>query len=66
MHPAQPRKTIRELIAELAELEDQVRRTPTVVPPDASGTSSLNPDLLELARRERQVIAQLRRHRARL
>jgi hypothetical protein len=52
-----PRRTIRELIAELAELEDRLRALD-----HSSGSGALGPERLELARRQRTVIAALRRH----
>ena len=66
MQPAGPRKTIRELIAELAQLED-ARRWPVAARPQPGGQERRDAepfelDPAELARREREVIAELRRH----
>ena len=59
-------KSVRELILELTVLEDRIRQVETFIKPSTPGTSPLNPELLSLAQRERQVIAALRRHRARM
>jgi len=64
MQTAENSKSIRELIAELADLEDRARAVATVVEPSRPGGSRVNPELLELARRESQVIAALRRRRS--
>ena len=57
-------KTVRELIAELADLEERIGRIQTFVHPEAPGVSPINPELIKLAKRESQVIAALRRHRS--
>ncbi|GGM94023.1 hypothetical protein GCM10009721_20240 [Terrabacter tumescens] len=64
MQTAENSKSIRELIAELADLEDRARAVATVVEPSHPGGSRVNPELLELARRESQVITALRRCRS--
>lgn len=63
MQTAGPRKSIRELIAELAHLEDR-RRASTAEPSNGAGADVFDVELLELARREQQVIAELRRRRS--
>ena len=57
------RKTVRELVAELAELEDGIRQARATAKHASPGVGTLSPELLELVRRERQVIAALRRYR---
>ena len=54
--------SVRELVAELARVEDAIRRTPTFVAA-APGRSPVNPDLMALGAREKDVIAALRRYR---
>jgi len=63
VQPTEPRKSIRELIAELAQLEDRARQIPAAAEATGSTTRSPDPELLELARREKRVIAALRRQR---
>ena len=65
-------QSIRELLTELAWIEDSIRRVPMswapVAPaetaPDATDGDAphegLNPDLVTLAEREREIIAELR------
>jgi hypothetical protein len=57
-------QSIRELLTELAWSEDSIRHVPlssVAVGPDAAQPASgLNPDLMALAERERDIIAQLR------
>ena len=57
-------QSIRELLTELAWIEDSIRHVPlTSVPvgPDAAQSApGLNPDLMALAERERDIIAALR------
>ncbi|MFL6081129.1 MAG: hypothetical protein ACJ714_14465 [Ornithinibacter sp.] len=60
MIPAPSTPSVRELIAEYAAIEDRVRVLEARVlggcePP-------LNPELMRLAQRERQILALLRRH----
>jgi hypothetical protein len=56
---ATPQASVRELIAELAQVEDAVRVLPTYV--DGEGGCRLNPDLLVMIDREREIVARLRR-----
>lgn len=58
-------KTVRELIAELAELEDGIRKAREAAKQTRRGVGALSPELLELVRREKTVIAALRRYRPR-
>lgn len=51
--------SVRELIAELAQVEDAVRVLPTYVDGEA-GTTTLNPELLAMLERERDIVARLR------
>lgn len=57
-------QSIRELLTELAWIEDSIRHVPlTSVPVGADAAqpaSGLNPDLMALAERERDIIAELR------
>lgn len=54
--------SIRELIAEYATVEDRIR---TVEARVHGGTAPpLNPELMRLARREREILALLRSHSA--
>ena len=60
MMPAPSTPSVRELIAEYAAIEDRVRVLEARViggcePP-------VNPDLMRLAQRERQILALLRHH----
>ncbi len=56
---ATPQASVRELIAELAQVEDAVRVLPTYV--DGEGCSTaLNPELLAMLDREREIVARLR------
>ena len=50
--------TVRELIAELAQIEDAVRSLPTYV--EADGEQVLNPELIVMLDRERHVVSSLR------
>jgi hypothetical protein len=50
---------VRELIAELAQVEDAVRMLPTYVTAE-DGTCVLNPELLAILDRERHLVAALR------
>lgn len=63
VQPTEPHKSIRELIAELAQLEDRARQVPAMDEAPDPTIRSTDPELLELARREKQVIAALRRQR---
>jgi len=59
-------QTIRELLTELAWVEDSIRHVPLNGEPDevtdrALPASPLNPDLVALADREREILAELRR-----
>jgi hypothetical protein len=63
VEPTGQHPTIRELIAELADLEDRIGRLRTRCEPAAAGAPPPGQELLELVRREGQVIAALRRHR---
>jgi hypothetical protein len=58
LDPAPPR-SVRELIAELAEVEDAVRALPTHVEA-ADGSAVPNPELLCVLDRERDILAALR------
>ncbi len=62
MIPAPGTPSVRELIAEYAAIEDRVR----VLEARVLGGSAppLNPELVRLARRERQILALLREHRS--
>ena len=56
-------QTIRELLSELAWIEDSIRHLPMDdAPHDAteSAPATVNPDLVLLAEREAQIIAELR------
>jgi hypothetical protein len=53
--------TVRDLISELAEVEDAVRRVPTVA---SDGVASLSPELRSLMARERDIVRELRRRRS--
>ena len=56
--------TVRELIAEYAAIEDRRRLAEAQ---DVGGSAhTVNPDLRELAERERQILAMLRRHESAL
>ncbi|KQX66284.1 hypothetical protein [Angustibacter sp. Root456] len=54
-----PQASVRELIAELARVEDAVRVLPTYV--DGEAGPRLNPELLVMIDREREIVARLRR-----
>ena len=62
MIPAPRTPTVRELIAEYATIEDRVRSLEARV--YGGSAPGLTPELLQLAQRERQVLAMLRRHRS--
>lgn len=51
--------SVRELIAELAQVEDAVRALPTYVDGEG-GSATLNPELIALLDRERDIVARLR------
>jgi hypothetical protein len=53
--------SIRALIAELAQIEDAVRRAGTYATADDSAGSVLNPELIALWQREAELVAELRR-----
>jgi hypothetical protein len=53
--------TVRDLITELAEVEDAVRRVPTLA---SEGTATLSPELRSLMTRERDIVRELRRRRS--
>ena len=53
--------TVRDLITELAEVEDAVRRVPTVA---TGGVASLSPELRSLMARQRDIVRELRRRRS--
>ena len=53
--------SVRALIAELAQVEDAVRRSRTYVATDGPAGPVLNPELLTLCRREAEIVAALRR-----
>jgi hypothetical protein len=53
--------TVRDLITELSEVEDAVRRSPSTTP---DGAASLNAELRSLMTRERDIIHELRRRRS--
>jgi hypothetical protein len=53
--------TVRDLLAELAQVEDAVRRVPTVA---ADAATSLSPELRSLMTRERDIVRELRRRRS--
>jgi hypothetical protein len=56
--------SVRDLIAELAQIEDAVRRTPTfVVTPSDGGLVAVNPEIFELLDRESRVVRTLRGRR---
>jgi hypothetical protein len=54
-----PTPSVRELLATLAVIEDEIRHTPTDVQ-DADGRSVPNPELTKLALRELSIIDALR------
>lgn len=56
---AQRQASVRELIAELAQVEDVVRVLPTYVD-GGDGSLTLNPELLALLARERDIVQHLR------
>ena len=56
---ATPQASVRELIAELAQVEDAVRVLPTYVDGEG-GSTTLNPELLAMLDRERDIVARLR------
>lgn len=60
---AAPPPTVRELIGELARLGDRIREVATFTPVEGR-TAAVSPELVELARREGQVVAELRRRRS--
>ena len=51
--------SVRALIAQLAQVEDAVRALPTYVRAD-DGSSILNPELLSMLDRERDIVTALR------
>jgi hypothetical protein len=53
--------TVRDLLAELAQVEDAVRRVPTVA---ADAATPLSPELRSLMTRERDIVRELRRRRS--
>lgn len=55
---ATPQASVRELIAELAQVEDAVRVLPTYI--KGEGGSRLNPELLAMLDRERDIVTRLR------
>ena len=60
-------QTVRQLLTELAWIEDSIRQVPltrrAVRGIDCATPSlGLNPDLVWLAEREREIVAELRRH----
>lgn len=59
--PAPIPGSIRALIAELAQIEDAVRRAGTYAAADDSAGPVLNPELIALWRREAELVAELRR-----
>ncbi|WP_446664551.1 hypothetical protein [Flexivirga sp. B27] len=60
-------KSVRELIAELADVEDQVRQLRTSQQSvDAPTQQALHPDLVGLLHREADIVASIRRTAATL
>lgn len=59
--PVPIRGSIRALIAELAQIEDAVRRAGTYTAADDSAGPVLNPEVISLWRREAELVAELRR-----
>jgi hypothetical protein len=53
--------TVRDLITELTEVEDAVRRLPTVA---SARVATLSPELRSLMARERDIVRELRRRRS--
>ena len=53
--------TVRDLITELAEVEDAIRRVPTLA---SDGVPTLSPELRSLLTRERDIVRELRRRRS--
>jgi hypothetical protein len=53
--------SVRELIAEYASIEDRLRSVEARV--HGGSVQAVNPELVQLTERERQVLAMLRRHR---
>lgn len=56
---ATPQVSVRELIAELAQVEDAVRVLPTYVD-GGGGVTTLNPELIAMLDREREIVTRLR------
>lgn len=61
-------QTVRELLTELAWIEDSIRHVPLTIRPAAGADNArpaaeLNADLVALADREREIIAELRQYR---
>jgi hypothetical protein len=61
MIPTSPIPSVRELIAEYATIEDRLRLLEARV--HGGSAPPLNPELVQLTERERQVLSMLRRHR---
>jgi hypothetical protein len=55
--------SVRDLISELAQVEDAVRRVPTVAASGPGEPAPLHPELRALLARERDIIRELRRRR---
>ena len=53
--------TVRDLLTELAQVEDAVRRVPRAA---ADDVPSLSPELRSLVTRERDIVRELRRRRS--
>jgi hypothetical protein len=53
--------TVRDLLTELAEVGDAVRRVPTVT---SDGVATVSPELRSLLTRERDIVRELRRRRS--
>lgn len=62
MNPASSIPSVRELIAEYATIEDRLRSLEASV--HGGAAQPLNPELMQLTERERQVLAMLRRYRS--
>ncbi len=58
-------RTVEELVAELGDITEQLRRAPTLVEGRRPGTRTINPEVLSLLARERRLVRALRAARAR-
>jgi len=63
MKSTDQQSSVRDLIAELARLEERIAAVRTFEDPQSPGASELNPELIELLQRESDVVAALRSRR---